>query len=107
MTWRPVARSQGQRTDVQFADGQVVFRTISEVDPVLEANKDLQSQGDGFSRSRDLRRVASIPVGVLAQWSEESGIDLQALPRKERQKFIFRKLRDPEWQHLRTSPGRI
>jgi len=107
--WRRVDDHDGVITDFHFdeAEDRVIIRTGQDCAEILDHNRAMQGHTDGFSASRDFRRIASIPLNVLAQWSQEAGVDLNAMRKHDRIAFIKRKLRDPDWQHLRNSPGRI
>lgn len=71
--------------------------------PILEENKRLQTMNDGYSPSRDIRRVASIPKIVVEQWMKEGVNIFDRNCRAE----IKRRLNDPENLWLRTAPGRV
>lgn len=73
---------------------------VADVEPVIEHNKRLATHNEGWSKSRDLVRVASIPIMVQLQWIERYGFD--PLDGKH-QKELRRILNDPEWRYLRTS----
>ena len=85
-------------------DGKWGIETIQDVEPVLEANKALQNDGDGYSESRELRRAASIPHIVQMQWLNKLGVDLY---NPNHWPAVKRLLNDPEWRHLRTAPGNL
>lgn len=87
-------------------DDQWAIEHIQDVEPILDDNKRAR-ESDGYSPSRDLRRIASIPMVVIVQWMNESGINLMALPKREFAAFVKRKLADPEWFHLRTAGGKL
>ena len=77
---------------------------IGDTDSIVERNKILQNHTDGYTPSRDFRRVAHIPDIIILKWMKEDGLkwwDKNDWP------AIKRKLNDPEWRFLRTSPGRI
>ena len=86
----------------EMADRLIDKRT-QDVEPILELNKKLQTENDGYTPSRNMRRVASIPNIVLEQWMKE-GIDIYD---KNCREAVRRKLNDPEWMWLRTAPGRL
>ena len=86
------------------ATGAFAIERVQDVEPVLEANKAAASTGDGYSPSRELRQVAEIPMVVALKWKEERGIDVF---NRDHWQAVKKLLRDPEWRHLRTSPGRI
>jgi hypothetical protein len=87
------------KTEWEESDGRLVIRNAQDAEPVVEANKAEYTQGDGYSESRNLRRVASIPL-VLYLDLKKRGILRD--PRK------FRAwLNDPDNRFFRTAPGRI
>lgn len=71
--------------------------------PILEDNKRLYNSGDGYSPSREIRRVATIPKVIVEQWMSEGVSILDKNCRNE----IRRRLNDPENLFLRTAPGRV
>jgi|DEB3_MinimDraft_2_1074329.scaffolds.fasta_scaffold00127_4 hypothetical protein len=87
-----------------FLDGDDMhIRRSQDVEAILDENKRLASLNDGYSPSRDMRRVASIPMTVIEQWMKE-GINIFDRNCAE---AIRRKLNSPEWRYLRTAPGRV
>ena len=82
-------------------------RSVQDVEPILENNKALQTFNDGYSPSRDLKRIASIPLVIAQRWMKEDGINWMTLPKHEKAKYLRRKLNDPEYSFLRTSGGRF
>lgn len=84
-------------------EGALTFERIQDVEPILEHNKRLYTMNDGYTPSRDFRRVASIPMTVVEQWMRE-GINIFD---KNCAPAIRRKLNDPQWLYLRTAPGRV
>jgi hypothetical protein len=63
---------------------------------------------DGYTPSRDFRRVATIPLHLLFQWKQEEGWDpFAAGYDPDCARKLAQKLNDPEWSHLRTAPGRV
>lgn len=83
------------------ATGYVV--RSQDVEPYLEANKTLYTADDGYSPSRELRRVASIPLIIIEQWMKE-GVNIFD---NNCQAEIKRRLNDPANLFLRTAPGRV
>jgi hypothetical protein len=86
------------------ATGRIAIEHLQNVTKLIAANKRAAAEGDGYSPSRDLREIAEIPAIILLKWMHEDGINYL-----DRNHFrgILRKLRDPDWAYLRTSPGRI
>ncbi len=86
------------------ADGSATVIRRTDVAPILERNKQLATANDGFSPSRELRRVASIPFALIHKWLVEEGWN--ALDPACADK-LRAKLNDPEWRHVRTAPGAV
>jgi len=84
-------------------DGKIVIRKTQDVEPILDNNKRLMNDGDGYSPSRDMRRVASIPNVIIEQWIRE-GVNIFDPNHKD---AIRRKLNSSEYAHLRTAPGQL
>lgn len=83
-------------------DDRLIIRTSQDVAPILESNRQLFNETSGYTPSRDMKHVASVPLVVFELWKsmygEESVRD---------RKFLARLLNSNEWKHLRTSSGRI
>ncbi len=84
-------------------DRLVVEERVQDVEPVLERNKALLTHDDGYSPSRDMKRVASIPNIVIEQWLKE-GVNVFD-PNCEAE--VMRRLNSSDWAHFRTSGGKI
>jgi hypothetical protein len=82
------------------------FRIVSlgDAEAILERNKAMATHNDGYSPSRELRRVASIPLIVMLKWLNEEG--WWALDPANEGK-LKTKLNSIEYLHLRTAPGRV
>lgn len=80
------------------------FVQTQDTTPILEMNKAMASHNDGYSPTRELRRVASIPYVIIAKWLNEEGWDAMDPANHDR---LVRKLNDPDWAHLRTAPGTL
>jgi hypothetical protein len=100
-----VRASAAVREDlIEIEAGRFALRRSGDVEPVLEANKRALVGGDGYTPSRDLRRIASIPPAVQLLWIERYGVDPL---RRGNEDLLRRLLNDPEWMHLRTAHGRV
>jgi hypothetical protein len=86
-------------------DGRSTIVSVQDVGPALERNKAMANHNDGWSPSRELRRVASIPTGVRLKIMTEQGWDPWRPDRFPEKMAAL--LNDPDWAHLRTAPGRI
>lgn len=91
------------------ANKQVVIERNVNYKPIIEHNKKMYTHNDGYSKSRDLKRVASIPTLVLELWTKEyNGTgNWFALPKEIQQKILKQKLNSSEFQYFRTAPGRL
>lgn len=83
---------------------QFAVEIVADVEPVLQRNQSLANNGDGYSASREWRRVASIPAIVQLRWKELYGIEAW---NRDHWPGVRRLLNDPDWRWLRTSPGRV
>lgn len=80
------------------------FAASAPTDPIIEHNKASATHNDGYSPSRELRRVAHIPYIIGLKWLNEEGwwfLDPDCSDR------LAAKLNDPDWRHLRTAEGRV
>jgi hypothetical protein len=87
---------------------QTRFAATADVAPALERNKAMATHNDGYSPSRELRRVASIPYVVGLQWLNEEGwwfMDAGHDPDVARK--LAQKLNSSEYLYLRTAEGRV
>lgn len=85
--------------------GAVTISYSQDCEPIIRDNIISQNSGhDGYSKSRDLRRVANIPNGLLLKWKLEEGIDIF---NPNHRQAIKRKLNSSDYQFLRTSLGII
>lgn len=94
---------------LEFDEAADTIRFIrqSDVEPVIDANKRLAALNDGYSPSREWKRVASIPLNVVLMWTEKYGVDPTAQGNED---LLNRLLADPEWRYLRTDgvkPSRV
>lgn len=97
----------GTREIFHFDDvtQQVTIQTITDAEPIIEANKRLFNQGDtGYSPSREMKRAANIPMGVVLLWRQRYGVDVFNRDHTEK---VRKLLNDSEWRLLRTAPGRL
>jgi len=101
-----IDRESGFTTRVGYdpETGRYGIERVQDVEPLILANRqDFLSGHDGYSPSRDIQRVASIPLGVIEQWLK-AGINVfddNDWPK------VTRLLDSPEYAYLRTAPGRI
>ena len=84
-----------------------IIQRVQDVEPIIENNKRLRAEGRGYSPSRELRRVASIPLVVVERWIQEDGVNFMALGPKEKSAYLRRKLNDPDNRAWRNSDGAL
>lgn len=82
----------------------VTIETVADVEPVIENNKRLQNDGDGFFPGRNGRRIATIPDNVVLLWMTKYGVNVYD---KNHQPAVKRLLNSSDWRYLRTSPGQF
>ena len=90
-------------------DGKLTIKSTQDVNPILQKNKRLYTMNDGFSKSKDLKRVASIPSLVLQIWAKEynGSNNWFAIPLAERRRILKLKLNSNEYRYFRTASGRL
>ena len=90
-------------------ENKIVLKEEVNIDPHLKHNKILLNQDDGYSKSRDLKRVASIPTLALSVWAKEYNGDGNwfALPKEVQSKILKTKLNSNEFKYFRTAEGKI
>lgn len=93
------------KTDFHLIDGDLVVNRVQDVEPIIDANKALQSVAQKWAG--DFHHIGTIPNVILEKWINESGVNILAMPNEEFGQFIKRKLRDPDNAWLRTTSRRI
>jgi hypothetical protein len=84
------------------------FHAEQDCTPILDRNKAMATHNDGYSPTRDMRRVATIPAVVRLKWINEEGWDyFDATHDPDVARKFAAKLNSSEWAHLRTAPGRV
>lgn len=88
-------------TDFHYhsANDTLIVESSQDVEPILKANKEARNSGDGYSPSRELRRVASIPEVVAIIWMKE-GINIY---NPDHWPLVKKKLDSAEWSCLKTA----
>ena len=106
--------TEGLVTDkfIPHEDKGVVHQRFVNHKPILDHNKKLYTQNDGYSPDKGLKRVASIPTIVLEIWCKEYHKDQNngnwfALPKETQQKILREKLNSSDYRYFRTAEGRF
>jgi hypothetical protein len=81
---------------IDESSGRVVVESVQDVQAVIDRNKSLASESDGYTADRTMRHEASIPPNIYVLWLTEG------MPHggREQLEFIDKKLADPNWAHL-------
>jgi len=101
---------QGVKTRyIQESDGKLTVHNQQNLNPLMERNKKLYTQNDGYTPSRDMRRVASVPPIMLQIWTKEyNGTrNWWALPKEIQKKIMRTKLNSNEFRYFKTSEGSL
>jgi hypothetical protein len=85
-------------------NGNAEIRLTQDVGALLDQNREMAKHNDGYSESRDIRRVARIPAIVRQKWLLEEGWDCMD---PENEVKLARKLNDPDYLYLRTAEGKL
>lgn len=97
--------ANGVEDFVAAENGRIVMKRVChDVEPLLDRNKALATHDDGYSHDRSMRRVASIPFGLIEIWKSTYGVDPTA---PGNNKLLSRLLNDADLRFLRTAPGRV
>lgn len=106
MSRRPLfTSSAGIRHEWERGDGVNLIHSSVDVEPMLDRNKAMATHNDGYSPSREMRRVASIPAIVRLKWLNEEGWDCFNTHDPDVLKKLKQKLNSAEFLYLRTAPG--
>jgi hypothetical protein len=88
---------------------KIVLNEEINIDPHLQHNKRLLNLNDGYSKSRDLKRVASIPTLALSVWANEynGSNNWFSLPKEVQTKILKTKLNSNEFKYFKTAEGKL
>jgi len=106
MTRRLLYRSSGGIDHYWVGNGDGTYTISSEqrVDVILDKNRAMANHNNGYSPSREMRRVGSIPNIVALKWLKEEGWWCFEPANADK---LMRKLNDIDYRWLRTAPGRL
>ena len=80
------------------------FLATQDVTALLDQNKAMATHNDGYSPTRELRRVASIPAIIASEWLTKHGVDMN---NPDHWDGVKRLLNSNEYLYLRTAVGRL
>ena len=94
---------------IQESDGKLTIHNKQNINPLLERNKKLYTQGPGSIVSKDFKRIASIPPIILQIWTKEYNGTRNwfALPKETQNKILRTKLNSSEFRYFRTAEGTL
>ena len=94
---------------IQESDGKLTINNQQDLNPLMKRNKELYNLNDGYTASRDMRRVASVPPIILQIWTKEyNGTrNWLALPKETQKKILTKKLNSSDFRYFRTSEGSL
>jgi hypothetical protein len=87
-------------TQLKLTGGTLAVRHYQDVEDIIETNKRLRAAPQ---KSDWGRHIATIPNNILLQWMLEEGVPVFGMPAHEWDRFLKKKLNDPDWRDLRTS----
>ena len=94
---------------IKESDGKLTINNQQDLNPLMKRNKRLYTLNDGYTASRDMRRVASVPPIILQILSKEyNGTNnWWGLPKEIQKKIMRTKLNSNEFRYFRTSEGSL
>ena len=94
---------------IKESDGKLTINNQQDLNPLMNRNKRLYTLNDGYTASRDMKRVASVPPIILQIWSKEyNGTNnWWGLPKEIQKKIMRTKLNSNEFRYFRTSEGSL
>ena len=90
-------------------EGKIVTKEEVNIKPHLQHNKRLLNLNDGYTKSRDMKRVASIPTIALQVWAKEynGSNNWFGLPKDVQKNILKKKLNSSEFRYFRTAEGKL
>ena len=87
----------------------IVAKEEININPHIQHNKRLYNLNDGYSKSREMKRVASIPTLALSVWANEynGSNNWFGLPKEVQKKILKKKLNSNEFRYFKTAEGNL
>lgn len=100
---KPLFRSEAGVLHEWEDDGKGggIIHSTADVGEIIDLNKAMANENDGYTPSREMRRIGSIPLALVNKWLIEDGVNV-FLP--ENADFLRRKLLDSDYRDLLTAP---
>lgn len=71
---------------------------------IIDQNRAMASANDGWNHDKSMRRVGSIPFGLITQWQNEDGIDFYD---ENCAREVIRRLNSSEYYKLRSADWNV
>src|SRR6267154_1483505 len=84
-------------------DDTFTVERVADIEDTIEDNKRLFTENDGYSPSREWKRVASFPVAMIPYFEKLFGANPFAPGHED---LLERICNDPDLRYFRTAPGR-
>lgn len=85
----------------QHNDGSFTVERVQDVEAILDRNKAFQNEPQKKSEFMG-HHIATIPNVIIDKWAMEDGANLLAMDKHEADRYLRKKLRDPDWRWLKT-----
>ena len=94
---------------IKESDGKLTINSQHDLNSLMDRNKKLYTHNDGYTPSKDFKRVASIPPIILQLWTKEynGSNNWWALPKEIQKKIMRTKLNSSEFKYFKTSEGSL
>lgn len=94
----------GVKTSVRMEADNIVVKHEQDLQPVLDACKAMRNENDGYSKTREMRRVMHLPQVLLNHFRHVEGWEPFDPENADR---LWRVINDPDLAYLRTAEGNI
>jgi hypothetical protein len=88
---------------VDHEDGKITITETQDVAPLIEANRLIQNNHDGYTKSRDMQFIGRIPANIIKDYADR-GINLFHPMHEPELRAL---LNDPDYRGFRTGLGHI
>ena len=100
----PFLSDQGvTREWIDHEDGNITITEKQDIAPLIEANKAIQNNHDGYTASRDMQFVGRIPANIVKEYADR-GINLFHPMHEPELRML---LNNSDYRGLRTGLGYI
>ena len=85
-------------------EDQSYIVTTQDTEPIIEVNKAMNTDGDGYWRERTAKHCAEVPFAIVNKWCQEDGIKpvvYMRMNKYEKEAFVRKKLGNSDYAHFR------